>query len=115
MNKDVIKKLARISAKQKKIGGKTAEFILKSFNRKQLTTYLRYLRKSVEENSVRIFSSIELNGNIKRDIESKFPGKDVFFHVDEEVGDGIRVQIDDTIIDLTTESYLNQTIEELKQ
>ena len=115
MNNDTIRKLAKITGHQKAIDQKTFDLVMKSFNRKQLLLYLMLLKKEIEQNCVRVFSSMPLSTQIKNDIEGLFVGKEIIFHIDPELTDGIRVQINDTIIDLSAKAYIEEAINQLKE
>lgn len=109
-----LKKLAKVTAQSAKLDPEVAQFVLNNLTRRQLLVYLRYLRSYVEKNTVRIIAEKSLSEAQKKEFVKKFAGKTVIFE-QENIGDGIRVQISDTIFDLSMSGFIDTTIERLKQ
>ncbi len=114
MTNDDLKKVAKVTSMTEFIDPKIMDFVLNDLSRRELMVYLRHLKTLINKNSVRIISSKGLLPATKKEITAKFKGKNVEFIVDETIGDGICAQIDDTIINLSTKSYIANTIEGLK-
>ena len=114
MNKNLIKKLARRTVSGEYIDQKVVNFALSNFSRKELIEYATSLRKAIYKNSVRVISSEELSPNAQESIRSKFKDRVVFFEQDQSQSAGIKVIINDTVMDLSVDGYIKQTLEQLK-
>lgn len=113
MNKEDLKKLAKLTLRLKTIDPKLSYFVLRKLSRKNLIFFLRYLKNLLDQDTIRILSPIKLNPGLRKIIEKKYEGKNVVF-VEDRIGDGIKVIINDTIIDLTVRGLINQTMYKLK-
>jgi len=113
MTNEKLKKLAKLTVRLKVIDPKLSYFVLRKLPRKNLIFYLRYLKKLLDQDTVRILSATKLNAGLRRIIERKYREKNVIF-VQDRVGDGIKVVINDTIIDLTVKGFIDQTMHKLK-
>lgn len=111
---NMLKKLARITIRNGQVNTKIAKYVLSNLTRKELMTYLASLKKVIYENSVRVLSSETLPIKTKQSIKSKFKDRVVFFEQDASLGAGIKIIMDDTIIDLTVNGYITSTLEQLK-
>ena len=114
MNKDLVKKLAKTLAAQNKIDGKTRKFILENLSRRELARFSRLLEKIVSENSVRVISSEPLGLSFKKQLGQKFADKNIYYELNKSVGTGIKLVVNDTIIDLSLQNFLDNAIERLK-
>ena len=114
MNNDLIKKLAKITIRNGNVEKRIAKYALSKLTRKEFITYLALLKKVVYENSVRVISTQVLPIKIKQSIKRKIKDRIVFFEQDQSQSEGIKVIIDDTIIDLTVNGYANTILEQLK-
>ena len=114
MTKDLIKKLARATIRNWRIDSKVAKYVLSFLNRKELIVYLAALKKVIYENSARVISKEELSINTKKSIKSKFKDRAVFFEQDKALSEGIKIIMDDSVIDFTFKGYVNNTLEQLK-
>lgn len=112
--KNNIKKLAKITAEEGKVNPQVAQFVLTKLPRKSLILYLRYLRSLVKHDSVKISSKTPLNNALKKQLLKHFPKKNVIFITKPSIGDGIKVEINDTIIDLTVKGFINEVMQNLK-
>lgn len=115
MNKNDLKKIAKFIVQSKTIDPKIATLLTTELPRQDLIFFTRYLEKLIQENTVRVISEVELPRSLKIDLEKGFSGKNVSFEIDSSLGAGIRITINDTVIDLSMKEYLNSTIERLKQ
>jgi F0F1-type ATP synthase delta subunit len=115
MNKDQIKKLAKITIRNGELDEKVARKVLSLLSRKELIFYLETLKRLAYENSVRVISAQKLSEKEREVIRSKFNTKSVYFERDETLGPGIKIVIDDSIIDLTIKGYINNALEQLKE
>lgn len=107
-----IKKLANYTVKQDNVGKKLAEVVLQ-LPRRDLIAYLRYLKMLLNKETVIITSTLPLPPTDKKMLISKFAPKKVYFE-NTQIGDGIRIFENDTIVDLTVGGFINQTIAQLK-
>ena len=114
MSNDRIKKLARITIRNTMINPKVTKYVLFKLNRKELIIYLAAFKKVIYGNSLRVVSREELPTKTKQSIKSRFKDRVVFFEQDEDLSDGIKIIMDDSVIDLTFNGYINNTLEQLK-
>lgn len=112
MTSSDIKKLAQFTATQGKIEKKLAAFILR-LKRRELIEFTRQLNRLIDKNTVKVISELPLTSNIKQALVQKYSDKKVHF-IQEKIGDGIKVIVNDTISDLTVEGFVDQTIGQLK-
>lgn len=108
-----IKKLAILTVHDTKVDVRLAGFVLNKLGRRQLLAYLRHLKAITDRKTVRVFSQQPVPEAQKRSIVNHFPDKEVLFE-QKAIGDGIKIQINDTIIDFSMRSYIDTTIENLK-
>lgn len=109
-----LRQLAQLTASKKKVDAKLAKFILNRLSRKELIEYAHHLRTIADKNSVKILSQNPIDSKLKNSIVKRYPDKEVVF-IREDVGDGIKVVINDTIIDLTLTGITQTTVEKLKE
>ena len=114
LNRDLIKKLARLTIRNGNVDKRIAKYVLLRLSRKELIFYLSALKGAIYKNSVRAISSQELPPKTEQSISTKFKDRLVFFEQDQSQSEGIKIIIDDTIIDLTINGYINTTLEQLK-
>mgnify|MGYP001584407795 CR=1 FL=1 len=115
MNENLIKRLAKTTVRNGQINMRAAKYALSSLTRKELIVYLATIKRVVYENSVRVISPEALPIKIQQSIESKFKGRVIFFEQDKSLDSGIKIVIDDTIIDLTVNGYITSALEQLKR
>lgn len=113
MNKNKIKKLAELVSSERGVNSKVSEFILNKLTRKELVFFLSYLKSYSVKNTVFVNTTDTLNADLKGKIEKIFTGKRIVYEKDLN-DSGIKVRIEDTVIDLTVKNYINSTIEKLK-
>lgn len=114
MTNQNLRKMANIIASSNKINLKEADKILNKLTRSELIIFTQHLRTLVAKRTVKILSQIPLDKNLQKILISKFSDKNVVFEK-ADVGDGIFAVLNDTIIDLTTNGFVNQTVENLKE
>ncbi|OGH16731.1 MAG: hypothetical protein A3C30_00105 [Candidatus Levybacteria bacterium RIFCSPHIGHO2_02_FULL_40_18] len=114
MNDEFIKKLAKITIRNGRIDKRIIKYVLSNLSRKELIVYLAALKKSVYENSVRVISSQKLSDKAKKSIRAKLKDRTVFFEQDKSLGAGLKIILDDSIIDLTFSGYITRVLEQLK-
>ena len=108
-----LKKLAKLTAHNASVDLDIASFVLNKLGRRQLLAYLRHLKAITDRKTVRVFSQQLLPEAQRRSIVKHFPLQEVLFE-QKPIGDGIKIQINDTIIDFSMHSYIDTTIEQLK-
>jgi len=113
MDKNDIKKLAKLTTASNKMSNEIADFVLTSFTRRQLLVYLKFLKAFEDKHVVRIFSKERLLEADQKKITKLFQGKTFVFEQNEDVGEGIIAQINDTVINLSLVGFVNQAIENL--
>ncbi len=109
-----IKKLAKLTAHGVNVDPDVASFVLGKLGRRELLAYLRHLKAINNRRTVRVLSQEPISEVQKRNIIKRFSDKEVLF-VQEKIGDGIKIQINDTIIDYSMHSYIDTTINRLKE
>jgi hypothetical protein len=114
MTNEEIKKLVKLTLKEKSVDQELAGFVLNKLSRKELITYLRLVRAAVDRNTVKIVSNETISQKLRSQIESKFQDKVVIFEQNKSIGPGIQAIFNDSVIDLTFEGFLNQTVTSLK-
>lgn len=114
MNNDLIKKLAKLTIRNGNVDKKIAKYALSRLTRKEFITYLACLKTVVYKNSVRVISAQELPSKVKQSIERKIKNRIIFFEQDQSQSEGIKIIIDDTIIDLTVSGYISTMLEQLR-
>ena len=112
-NKINFTKAAKLIAKSGKIDKKTADTLINNLSRKNLAVFARIVERISNQSSVRVISESPLPSDMKNTIISKFIDKKVIFE-QGEIGAGIQLIINDTIIDLTVAGFLDNTIKKLK-
>lgn len=114
MNKDEIKNLARLTYQKRKLDKSLSNLILNKLSRGQLMLYLRYLKALVAKDTIKIMSQKPISVELKKSLERRFVDKNIIYEK-ADIGDGIVVKLNDTIIDLSLAGYLENTIDSLKQ
>ncbi len=114
MNKSDIKKIANLSIDNGVLNRQVTSFVLKNLGRQELILYLRFLKKIISENSVRVQSQQTLTPLMRSFIQQKFKDKDIYYEVDETVGEGIKIIENDTVVDLTLKGYMDTALNNLK-
>jgi len=115
MNNLDIRKLAKLTIQSGKVDSQIAGFVLENLSRKELVIYLRFFQRFALENMVEIFSSSTLPDQVKNELTDKFSTKTVVFEQDSDIVNGFRIKMGDTIVNLTLNSYLENTINKLKE
>ena len=105
-------KLARLIVKRQKIDKKSAEDIITNLSRDDLARFSRILKTLVNKNRVTVISEKPLTPPLREKIKSLYKDKNVVFE-QQNIGDGIKLVVNDTIIDLSLGSYINSTSEML--
>src|SRR3989344_1398598 len=73
-----------------------------------------FLQKKRKKESVRVISSQKLSDKAKKSIRAKLKDRTVFFEQDKSLGAGLKIILDDSIIDLTFSGYITRVLEQLK-
>ncbi|HVZ67728.1 MAG TPA: F0F1 ATP synthase subunit delta [Patescibacteria group bacterium] len=115
MTNQDIKKLAKLTAQDRKVDKKLANFVFSKMSRKELILYLTYLKNYLNKMIVTVSSNTPIAPALKKTLAREFAKKEVVFNIDKSIKDGIKVMDNDTIIDLSIEGYLNKTVSGLKQ
>lgn len=71
------------------------------------------MNRLINEQTIRVVSREELPATLKKEIEKKFSDKKVIF-AKEDIGPGIKIIMNDTIMDLTIEGFIDSTMQSLK-
>lgn len=106
MKTQELTKIARLLVKHKKIDKKLASEMIARLSRKDLARFARILTALMNKSRVIVISQKPLEGSIKEKIKTKYRDQDVIFE-QQNIGDGIKLVINDTIIDLSVDSYIN--------
>ena len=113
MNKEELVKIARAILKKDKIDKKLAAELIKNLKRQDLSMFQRVMQRLYNQKTVKVISQEPLSQALKKSLTARFADKEVVFE-NEEIGDGIKIINNDTIIDLTIENYVDNTIQSLK-
>lgn len=113
-NKQKIKRLAIIAAKSSTIPRDIEEYVLTCFKKQELKEFLHYYKDALSKNRVFVTSSLDLSEENKTLLKSIFKEKELITLKEEDLGAGIKIRQNDTIIDYTFKKYINDTIEKLK-
>lgn len=113
MNDSDIRKLAKLTVKEKGFNKEIMSYVVNNFKRSQLSLFLRLVKTYSAKNTVRVMSENPISEQMKKKIKSMFADYDVIFE-QAQIGDGIKVAIFDTIVDLSLSGFVNETIEKLK-
>ncbi len=114
MNASDLKKIAKFTVKAGNIGKEIAEIILSELTRKELIFLFRYLGRTMEENTVRVFSQDSIPELLRKTLARKFYPKTVIFDKDSSLGAGIKIKMNDTVINFSVGSYLDELVTSLK-
>lgn len=115
MNKNYLKKIAKSMAQSGAVNKKVLDIVLSNLSRRDLINLSRYLKLYVSLNMVKVISGNNISQSVKREIIRKFPAKKIVFEIDKSIETGVKIELNDTVIDLSMKEYLNSTIERLKQ
>lgn len=110
----LLKKLA-ISIVENGIDAKTSSFLLTKLNKTQLKIFLTYYKKALAKKSVIVTTADTISLEVQNSLKKQFDDKMIILNTDPKVGGGIKMQLDDTIIDFTVKKYINDTIDQLEQ
>lgn len=113
MKSNDIRKLAKLSISGNNINQDAADYAINYLTRKNMSAYLNFLKLYSEKRTVKVISENSLPEALKRQIRNLFEEKNVIFS-QEKIGDGIRIQISDTIIDFTLPGLIDMIIGKLK-
>lgn len=113
IKEELLKKLA-LSIVVNGVDNKTANFILLRLNKTQLKTFLSYYKKAIAKESVTITTSEDLTLELQKKIQNIYSDKKLIQNVNPNLGAGIKIQLNDIIIDFTVKKYINDTIDQLE-
>lgn len=115
MNKNIIKKLAKLTLYKNVLQQEVIEIIINNLSKAELKKYIFYVKQLIEQNTVYVKTADLLDDITKKRIETMFEGKNFVFSVDEEIGGGFKITDNDNTIDLTIRGMLEQTAIKLIQ
>lgn len=114
LNKQKIKILAQIAAKNDKIPIDIEEYVLKCLSKKDLKDFLRFYKTAIDKTKIYVSSPEELSNEGTNLLKNLYKDKDIVLSIDKTLGAGLKLKEDDMIVDFTFKKYINDTIEKLK-
>jgi len=114
MSKQKIKKLAIIASYEETIPQDIQEFVLTQFSKKELKMFMSFYKAAIERKSVYVSTPSDLSADTLKMLREVFKNKEVITVLDKTLGAGIKVRQNDMIIDFTIKSFINDTINKLK-
>lgn len=115
MTNSQLRKAAKLIVLENKLDLKTAKYMVNKLTKAEIKSFLKYLKLEYEKHTVRVITSTDLPELLKKQLEEKYLNKKVIFKIDKNQKEGICVITNDTIINLTLDGYLAQTVDILKQ
>lgn len=115
MNKAKINQLAELLSEENAVSDKIKNFVLTKLSRKELLFLAFYLKKTIARKTVYVESDINIDNKLKTSIKKMFDGKNIIFRINDNLYTGLKVIIDDTIIDLSVKNYISETVNLLKK
>ena len=116
MDRKILKQLAGASFRRNKLDSERVRFISKKLKRSDLKTYIRYLKRADEENTVRIFISSDsksLEREIRKMFEKIYPNKEIEIGEDESLIAGIKILDGDIVYELNLRDVFNKALTHL--
>lgn len=114
VNKQKLKKLAIIAAKENKIPRDIEEYVLKHLEKQELKEFLWFYKNALSRERVYVSSSHPIAADNLELLKKRYNNKELIFDTDETLGAGIRLVDNDLIVDFSFKNILDETIEELK-
>lgn len=115
MNKAKIKQLAELISSEGVVNNKIKNYVLTKLSRKDLLLLSFYLKRINANKTVYVESRSNIDGKSKLKIKELFKNKRVIFKQNDDLDSGIKVTIDDTIIDLSIKNYISEAVNLLKR
>lgn len=110
-----LKKLAELTFENGETNKNVAEFVLNKLTKKELKTYLILLRQELLKKRIFVRASKNVSDEMQRKLQRIFKEKEIILEKDESVGAGLFLQVNDNIINLTIENFIDQTIDSLNK
>ena len=109
-----IKKLATITASNKIIPADIEEYVLNFLTKQDLKMFMQSYKLELEKKRVYISTPTELSESELSLIKNMYKDKDIITSVEKDLGAGIKLRQNDTVIDFTVKSFINDTVDALK-
>lgn len=109
-----IKKLAKHTIVDGAVNKAVAQYVTSNLTRSDIKNYVFYLKKEIQQRTVYITSAEELQESQKKKFAEMFVHKDAVFTTDKNLGAGIVIKTNDTIMDASLKGLIDTTINELK-
>lgn len=114
INQQKIKKLATIAADNNEVPKDIYEYALKHMGKQELKDFLKYYKNALDKKRLYVTSPKEITGEQMKIIKELYNDKDIIVTVEKDLGAGLKIKENDTIIDFSFKKYINDTIEKLK-
>ncbi len=89
---------------------KTTDFVMQKLNKRQLKSFVMYYKKALAKQTIGVTSASELTSAQKEDLKQLYSNMKLNIEINPDLGAGIKIRHDDTIIDFTFKKYINDTI-----
>lgn len=108
-----LKNIAFLLASSSEISEEIMTVIKKHLTKSELKTLARLYRLEVQKRTVQITTSLPLTTLQKGSLEKNYSPLIVNFEVDENLGGGMRIMKQDTVIDMSVKHYIIQMVQNL--
>ena len=86
VNKQKIKKLAMIAAKEKKIPSDIEEYVLKHMDKQELKDFLVFYKNALSKERVYVFSANSISSTNMDILKNHYNDRELIFETDETLG-----------------------------
>ncbi len=114
INKQKIKKLAQIAAEKPQIPRDVEEFVLTKMSKQELKDFLKYFRLELDKKRVYVVSSDAISKDNLNSLKKQYADKELIESLDQTIGGGIKIKDNDLVIDFSFKTFINDTIEKIK-
>lgn len=114
VNQQKIKKLAEIASEKEAISQDVQEYVLTVLGKQDLKIFLMYFKQMIDKKTVYVKSATEITNQSLQILKNNFDGKKILVEEDKSLGAGVKLKIDDMVVDFTIKNYINETIAQLK-
>lgn len=99
--------LAKIVSKADQTDERVKRFLVAKLTRGELKLFLKYLEKEINKDRIIISVADGLTNDIKNKLKEIFKDKTLIFHEDKILGAGIKVKVQDDLIDMSVKGLID--------